>query len=113
MPDTYVIAGAGLAGAKAAEALRAEGCEGRLLLVGAETELPYERPPLSKEYLRGEAPREQARVHPGDFYEDHGIELRIATTVEATDAAACPVGLSAGDVVRYALLLLPTGPEPR
>src|SRR3954453_21678885 len=108
-PTTHVIVGAALAGAKAAEALRAEGFEGRLLLVGSETELPYERPPLSKEYLRGEAPREQARVHPGAFYEDHGIELRIATTVEAIDAAASTVRLSDGDVVRYDRLLLATG----
>src|SRR3954468_15108760 len=113
MPDTFVIAGAGLAGAKAAEALRAEGFEGRLLLVGAETELPYERPPLSKEYLRGEAPREQARVHPAGFYEDHGIELRIGTALEAIDPAAGTVRLSDGGELRYDRLLLATGAEPR
>jgi 3-phenylpropionate/trans-cinnamate dioxygenase ferredoxin reductase subunit len=113
MPDTYVIAGGGLAGAKAAEALRAEGFEGRLLLVGAETELPYERPPLSKDYLRGEAPREQARVHPASFYEDYGVELRIGTALEAIDPAAHTVRLSDGDVVGYDRLLLATGAEPR
>jgi len=67
MPETHVIAGAGLAGAKAAEALRSEGFEGRIVLIGDEPELPYERPPLSKDYLRGEAPREQARVHEEGF----------------------------------------------
>ena len=70
MPETHVIAGAGLAGAKAAEALRAEGFEGRLVLIGDEPELPYERPPLSKDYLRGESPRAQARVHAKGFYAD-------------------------------------------
>lgn len=62
--ETFVIVGASLAGAKAAEALRAEGFEGRVVLIGAEPERPYERPPLSKDDLRGESPREQAYVHP-------------------------------------------------
>jgi 3-phenylpropionate/trans-cinnamate dioxygenase ferredoxin reductase component len=65
--DTFVIVGASLAGAKAAETLRSEGFDGRILLIGAERERPYERPPLSKDYLRGESPREQAYVHPEDF----------------------------------------------
>ena len=78
MPETHVIAGAGLAGAKAAEALRGEGFEGRIVLVGDEPEAPYERPPLSKDYLRGESPREQARVHDDGFYAEHDIELRPA-----------------------------------
>ena len=61
--QTFVIVGAGLAGAKAAETLREEGFDGRVVLVGAEAERPYERPPLSKDYLRGETDREQAYVH--------------------------------------------------
>src|SRR5215203_5389363 len=69
--QTHVIVGAGLAGAKTAEALREEGFDGPIMLIGAEPELPYERPPLSKGYLRGEAPAEKARVHPGGFYADH------------------------------------------
>jgi 3-phenylpropionate/trans-cinnamate dioxygenase ferredoxin reductase component len=113
MPETHVIAGAGLAGAKAAEALRAEGFEGRVLLVGAEPELPYERPPLSKDYLRGEAPREQAQVHPAEFYAEHDIELRTGTAVEAIDPAASTVRLSDGETVHYDRLLLTTGAEPR
>jgi 3-phenylpropionate/trans-cinnamate dioxygenase ferredoxin reductase subunit len=64
MPETHVIAGAGLAGTKAAETLRIEGFDGRIVLVGEEAEAPYERPPLSKDYLRGESPREQARGTP-------------------------------------------------
>ncbi len=82
MADTHVIIGGGLAGAKAAEALREEGFDGRVVLIGDEHEQPYERPPLSKEYLRGEAPREKAHVHAPGFYYDHAIELRTGTTAE-------------------------------
>jgi 3-phenylpropionate/trans-cinnamate dioxygenase ferredoxin reductase subunit len=113
MDRTHVIVGAGLAGAKAAEALRDEGFDGRVVLVGAEPELPYERPPLSKEYLRGEAPREKARVHPDGFYEEHAIELRIDTVVERIDPAASTVELNDGERLRYDRLLLATGAEPR
>ncbi len=70
-PSTVVIAGAGLAGAKAAETLREEGFDGRIVLVGAECRRPYERPPLSKDYLRGEAGHEKVFVHEEGFYEAH------------------------------------------
>jgi 3-phenylpropionate/trans-cinnamate dioxygenase ferredoxin reductase component len=113
MPETHVIAGAGLAGAKAAEALRAEGFEGRIVLVGDEPELPYERPPLSKDYLRGESPREQARVHEDGFYADHDIELLTGTTVTDLNAAARDMTLSTGERLGYDRLLLATGSEPR
>ena len=75
--QTFVIVGASLAGAKAAETLRAEGFDGRLVLIGAEHERPYERPPLSKDYLRGEAGREKVYVHDEGFYAEHDIELRL------------------------------------
>jgi 3-phenylpropionate/trans-cinnamate dioxygenase ferredoxin reductase subunit len=113
MPETHVIAGAGLAGAKAAEALRSEGFEGRIVLVGDEPEPPYERPPLSKDLLRGESPREQARVHEDGFYADHDIELLTATAVTGLDAAARCVTLSTGEQLAYDRLLLATGSEPR
>jgi len=113
MPETHVIAGAGLAGAKAAEALRAEGFEGRIVLVGDEAEAPYERPPLSKDYLRGESPREQARVHEDGFYADRDIELLTGTTVTDLNAAARDVTLSTGERLGYDRLLLATGSEPR
>ena len=113
MSETHVIAGAGLAGAKAAEALREEGFEGRIVLVGDEPELPYERPPLSKDYLRGEAPREQARVHPEGFYAEHDIELLTGTAVTEIDTAARSVALSNGETLGYDRLLLATGSEPR
>jgi len=65
---TFLIVGASLTGAKAAEELRAQGFDGRVTLIGAEAERPYERPPLTKDYLRGESERAQAYVHPDDFY---------------------------------------------
>jgi 3-phenylpropionate/trans-cinnamate dioxygenase ferredoxin reductase component len=110
---THVIIGAGLAGAKAAEALREEGFSGRIVLIGEEPERPYERPPLSKDYLRGESEREKAYVHPADFYERHDIELRTATPVERVDTKARFVRLFEGERVPYDRLLLATGAEPR
>jgi 3-phenylpropionate/trans-cinnamate dioxygenase ferredoxin reductase subunit len=111
--ETHVIVGAGLAGAKAAEALREHGFDGRIVLAGSEPELPYERPPLSKDYLRGESPREKARVLPDDFYERHEIELRAGTTAERIDAGAREVSLSTGDRIPFDRLLIATGAEPR
>ena len=114
MPDTHVIVGAGLAGAKAAEALREEGFDGRVVLVGAEEELPYERPPLSKEYLRGEVPREKPRVHDDGFYESHDVALRTGTTVTRLDTSASEVELDGGgERLKYDRLLIATGAEPR
>src|SRR5215210_2401488 len=115
MPErpTHVIAGAGLAGAKLAEALRAEGFEGRIVLAGDEPELPYERPPLSKDYLRGESTRQAARVHPEDFYREQDIELRTATAVARVDTAARAAVLSTGERLPYERLALATGAEPR
>jgi 3-phenylpropionate/trans-cinnamate dioxygenase ferredoxin reductase subunit len=112
-PQTHLIVGGGLAGAKAAEALREEGFEGRLVLIGEEPELPYERPPLSKDYLRGESPREKARVHPDGFYSLHDIELFTSTTVERIDAVANEALLSSGERLAYDRLLIATGAEPR
>jgi 3-phenylpropionate/trans-cinnamate dioxygenase ferredoxin reductase subunit len=114
MPESqiHVIVGAGLAGAKAAEALRGEEFEGRIVLLGDELEQPYERPPLSKDYLRGESPREKAFVHPDRFYSDHDIELRTGTTVERIDTDAKVVTF-AGERLHYDRLLVATGAEPR
>ena len=85
--QTFVIVGASLAGAKAAEELRGQGFDGRVVLLGAEAERPYERPPLTKAYLRGESEREKAYVHAADFYADNEIELETASTVTAIDPA--------------------------
>ena len=83
-----MIVGASLAGAKAAEELRERGFDGRVVLIGSESERPYERPPLTKDYLRGESEREKAYVHDEGFYEQHEIELRPASTVTAIDPAS-------------------------
>jgi 3-phenylpropionate/trans-cinnamate dioxygenase ferredoxin reductase subunit len=111
--QTFVIVGASLAGAKAAEALREEGFEGRIVLIGAERERPYERPPLSKDYLRGESPREKAYVHAEGFYSENEIELRTSTPVSAIDTTSREVVLEGGERVRFDRLLLATGAEPR
>ena len=111
--QTHVIVGAALAGAKAAEALREEGFEGQVVLIGQEPELPYERPPLSKDYLRRESPREKARVHDEGFYEARSIDLRLSTKVDSIDTSASVIELEGGDRIRYDRLLLTTGAEPR
>ena len=108
-----MIVGAGLAGAKAAEALRQEGFDGRVVLLGQEPEPPYHRPPLSKGYLRGETSREQAHVHPAGFYAGHDIELRTAAVVDRLDVTAGKVELAGGEWIGYDRLLLATGAEPR
>jgi 3-phenylpropionate/trans-cinnamate dioxygenase ferredoxin reductase component len=111
--QTFVIVGASLAGAKAAETLRAEGFNGRVVLIGAESELPYERPPLSKDYLRGESERAGAYVHDADWYPQNDVELRLGTRAVGLDAGANEVELEGGERVGYDALLLATGAEPR
>jgi 3-phenylpropionate/trans-cinnamate dioxygenase ferredoxin reductase component len=110
---TFIIVGAGLAGAKAAETLRAEGFDGRLLLLGEEAERPYERPPLSKAYLRGETGRDSLYVHQDGFYAAHDIELRPSTRVRSIDPAARELELASGERIGYQRLLLATGAAPR
>ena len=86
MPS-YVIAGASLAGAKAAETLRDEGFDGDIVLIGAEPERPYERPPLSKGYLLGSAPRDKAYVHEAHWYAEHDIDLLLGVRATNLDTA--------------------------
>jgi 3-phenylpropionate/trans-cinnamate dioxygenase ferredoxin reductase component len=114
MPNqrTFVIVGAALCGAKAAETLRDEGFDGRVVLIGTEANRPYERPPLSKEYLRGEA-EERPYVHDEGFYAEREIELRTSTTVESIDVAASELALEDGESIKFDRLLLATGAEPR
>jgi 3-phenylpropionate/trans-cinnamate dioxygenase ferredoxin reductase component len=110
---TFVIVGASLTGAKAAETLRTEGFDGRLVLIGAEHERPYERPPLSKDYLRGEVGREQVYVHDEGYYAEHDIELRLGRTAVGLDTSIRQVALDDGTRLHYDRLLLATGAEAR
>src|SRR5687768_6227943 len=98
-----------MAGAKAAETLREEGFDGRIVLLGAEWELPYERPPLSKGYLMGESPREDARVHAEGFHRENDIELVTGTVATGLDPAAHSVELDDGRTLAYDRLLIATG----
>jgi 3-phenylpropionate/trans-cinnamate dioxygenase ferredoxin reductase component len=111
--QTHVIVGASLAGATAAETLRKEGFEGRIVLIGTEDERPYERPPLSKDYLRGESGRDKVYVHDEGFYAEHGIDLRLGHTATSLETASGEVVLDDGDRLAYDRLLLATGAEPR
>jgi 3-phenylpropionate/trans-cinnamate dioxygenase ferredoxin reductase component len=111
--NTFVIVGAGLAGAKAAETLRAEGFDGRVVLLGAEPERPYERPPLSKGLLLDAASRESVYVHNADWYAEHDVELRTGSTVSAVDRAAREVTVADGERIAFDKLLLATGSRPR
>jgi 3-phenylpropionate/trans-cinnamate dioxygenase ferredoxin reductase subunit len=111
--SAYVIVGASLAGAKAAEALREEGFGGPVVLIGDEAERPYERPPLSKDYLLGKAERDTIYVHPASWYAENGVELRLGVPVAGVDRAAREVALADGSRTGYAKLLLATGSSPR
>ena len=111
--NAYVIVGASLAGAKAAEGLREQGYDGPVVLIGEETDRPYERPPLSKDYLLGKADRETMFVHPLAWYAEHDIDLRLGARVTGLDPAAHEVTLADGSRIGYAKLLLATGSTPR
>ncbi|MBO0728178.1 MAG: FAD-dependent oxidoreductase [Acidimicrobiaceae bacterium] len=111
--EIFVIVGAGLAGAKAAQTLREEDFEGRIVLFGDEAVRPYERPPLSKGYLRGETGFDGAAVHDADFYRSRDIELHTSSAVTKVDANASKIFLHTGEEVSYDKLLLATGARPR
>ncbi len=111
--QTFVIVGASLAGAKAAETLRAEGFDGRVVLIGDEARRPYERPPLSKDYLRGDKDFDAAAVHPAGYYDEHDIDLRTSTTVTAVDPGERSATLASGEQITWDRLLLATGAVPR
>jgi 3-phenylpropionate/trans-cinnamate dioxygenase ferredoxin reductase subunit len=110
---TFVIVGGGLAGAKAAEALRDNGFGGTLVLFGAEDHLPYERPPLSKEYLAGKKDLADFTVDPADWYREHDVDLRLGTTVTSIDCGSHTVGFDEGGHEHYDKLLLATGCRSR
>ncbi|HEY5222568.1 MAG TPA: FAD-dependent oxidoreductase [Microbacteriaceae bacterium] len=109
----FVIVGGGLTAATAAETLRAEGFDGRLRIVAAESHHPYLRPPLSKEYFKGDAGRETIFVHPDEWYTDNKVELLLNSPATALDLAAHEVVLDSGDRLHYDKLLLATGASSR
>ncbi len=111
--QTFLIIGAGQAGGRAAETMRAEGFDGRIVLVGEEAHVPYERPPLSKQLLIGEAGPERAFLHDAAFYREQRIELRLGVRAEALDRQAGRVRLSDGEALAYDKLLLATGSRVR
>lgn len=113
MTGQVVVVGGGLAGAKTVEGLRERGYDGRVVLLGTETERPYERPPLSKGYLQGSEERDGAFVHPVDWYAAHDVELRLGTTVTSIDLAARDVIDGSGTRTAWDHLVLATGSEPR
>src|ERR1700689_4162041 len=97
----YVIAGASLAGAKAAETLREEGFTGSVVLIGDEQQRPYERPPLSKGFLLGRDELSSVYVHEDGWYAGHDVDLRLGVTARSIDRAARRVGLADGSSVSY------------
>src|SRR4051812_25845906 len=109
---TLAIIGASLAGAKAAEGARAAGYDGRIVLIGDEASAPYERPPLSKAVLRGEADVTSAHVHADGFYDDHAIE-RVVDTVASLVVPTRTLELAGGDHLTFDLAVLATGAAPR
>jgi 3-phenylpropionate/trans-cinnamate dioxygenase ferredoxin reductase subunit len=113
MPETTVVLGASVAGGTAAATLREEGYEGRLVLIGAEDLPPYERPPLSKEVLRGEQPVESAFLRPAGWWEEQGIEMRLATRADRLDASEREVVLAGGERVGFDRAIVATGGRNR
>ena len=113
MSPTFVIIGASLAGGTAAATLREDGFDGDVILIGEEPHPPYERPLLSKQYLRGEAPFEKAMVRPAAFYEDNRIDARFGVAATRVDPAERKVGLTTGESVHYDRLLIATGVRNR
>ncbi|HWC71465.1 MAG TPA: FAD-dependent oxidoreductase [Actinomycetota bacterium] len=110
---TFVIVGGSLTGATAAATLRDEGFDGRVVLVGAEPVLPYERPALSKEFLRGEQPFEEQHVRPQAWYTDQEIETRLGARAVQLDVPGRKIVLAGGERIGYDALLVATGSRNR
>ncbi|MGA9028034.1 MAG: FAD-dependent oxidoreductase [Steroidobacteraceae bacterium] len=113
MTSTFLIVGGGQAGAQAVDTLRREGFAGRLVLIGEEPELPYQRPPLSKKYLSGELAADRLPFRHRAFYEEHRVELLLGVRAERLDPAARTLLLANGDRLRYDRLLLCLGATAR
>jgi 3-phenylpropionate/trans-cinnamate dioxygenase ferredoxin reductase subunit len=113
MPPTFVIVGASLAGGTAAATLRQDGFDGDVILIGKEPHPPYERPPLSKQYLRGEVPFEKAWIRPSGFYEANAIDTWCGDAATQVDPVGRKVELASGRSVHYDKLLIATGVRNR
>lgn len=111
--ETVVIVGAGLAGHSAAESLRSEGFNGKIVLFGQELQRPYDRPPLSKEFLKGEWQGERLYYRPESAYCEQRIDLRLNTRVDGLDTEKQLVLLAEAEPVRYDHLLLAVGGYPK
>lgn len=112
-PQSIVVVGGGLAGAKVVEGLREKGFKGSITLIGAERHLPYERPPLSKGYLKGDDERSSFEVHDQAWYDEHEVTLVLGEQVETLDLAAAEVTTAGGRSVPFDRLVLATGATPR
>jgi 3-phenylpropionate/trans-cinnamate dioxygenase ferredoxin reductase component len=110
---SFAIVGGGMAGALAAQTLREEGFDGKITLLGQELHAPYERPPLSKDYLQGKADRDSIFVHPEPWYAEHAVDLSLGTTVTSLDPASRTITTAAGTQLSYDKLLIATGSKPR
>jgi 3-phenylpropionate/trans-cinnamate dioxygenase ferredoxin reductase subunit len=108
----YVVVGGGLAGAKAVEGLRESGATGPVTLLAAEPDAPYERPPLTKEFLKGEKDFDDFRAQPEDWYTTHDVDLRFRARATSLDRAARTVTLEDGSTLPYDRLLIATGADP-
>ncbi|MCU1645760.1 MAG: thcD 1 [Nocardia sp.] len=113
MTETYIVVGASLAGARAVETLRTEGFDGRIVLVGAEEHLPYDRPPLSKEVVLGHKQPGDTLIHPAEFYSDNSIELLLGRRATRIDTHFRRVELAGGTALHADKVLLCTGTSPR
>ncbi len=113
MPDTIAIVGAGHTAVQAIDSLRREGFDGRLVVIGDEPGLPYQRPPLSKKFLSGELSLERLSLKPAGFYETHRVELRLGQAVESISLERRALSIAGGEVLAYDRLLLTTGSVPR
>lgn len=111
--ETHLIIGAGHAGGRAAATMREVGFEGRVVMIGTEPSLPYERPPLSKDFLHGKAVSETLLINPASYYGEHGIEVQTRTTAVAIRPAERVVELEDGGAIAYDRLLITTGARPR
>src|ERR1035437_545434 len=108
----YFLIGGGLASQRAAAKIREKDPSGSVLLVGREDHLPYDRPPLSKEYMQGKTPREKVFLQPASFYQERSIELMLGVSVDRLDAAGKTAALSTGGTVRFEKALIATGGRP-